>query len=82
MGDNPSPKSPDAEHHASYSPDTLDRIADLVVAKLTALNAFSLLPKHDVAGSNPVTRSNYFLGGENASDSRYHPRVQRSRSRR
>jgi hypothetical protein len=44
-------------HHASLSPDTMDRIADMVVAKLTGRQAFSLLPKHDVAGSNPVIRS-------------------------
>ena len=51
------PYQPTEKRHASLSPDTMDRIADLVVAKLTATGAFSMLPKHDVAGSNPVTRS-------------------------
>ena len=42
---------------ASLSPDTMDRLADLVVAKLKGINPKVLLPKQDVAGSNPVTRS-------------------------
>ena len=42
---------------ASLSPESLNRLADLVVAKLTATNGGVLLPKQDVTGSNPVTRS-------------------------
>ena len=42
---------------ASLSPETLDRLADLVIAKLAATNAAGLLPKQDVVGSNPITRS-------------------------
>ena len=42
---------------ASLSPESLDRLADLVIAKLTARNGGVLLPKQDVAGSNPITRS-------------------------
>ena len=44
---------------ASLSPGTMDRLADLVVAKLKAQTPFSMLPKQAVAGSNPVTRSTY-----------------------
>ena len=42
---------------ASLSPETLDRLADLVIAKLVARNEEVLLPKQDVVGSNPITRS-------------------------
>ncbi len=42
---------------ASLSPESLNRLADLVVAKLTATNRGVLLPKQDVMGSNPITRS-------------------------
>jgi len=42
---------------ASLSPDTLDRLADLVVTKLKGASSCSLLPKQDVVGSNPITRS-------------------------
>jgi len=42
---------------ASLSPETLDSLAELVVAKLTANNGRVLLPKQDVEGSNPFTRS-------------------------
>ncbi|MCJ7769195.1 MAG: hypothetical protein MUO92_01800 [Dehalococcoidales bacterium] len=42
---------------ASLSPDTMDRLADLVVAKLKGISPCSLLPKQDVEGSNPFTRS-------------------------
>ncbi len=41
---------------ASLSPDMLDKLADLVVAKLTRQNGRVLLPKQDVVGSNPITR--------------------------
>jgi hypothetical protein len=42
---------------ASLSPQDLQTIADLVVAKLTAQNAGNVLPKQVVASSNLVTRS-------------------------
>ena len=42
---------------ASLTPETLDKIADLVVTKLTKANGGVLLPKQDVEGSNPFTRS-------------------------
>jgi len=42
---------------ASLPPDTMDRLADLVVAKLKGTSPCSLLPKQDVVGSNPITRS-------------------------
>ena len=42
---------------ASLSPAVLDSLADLIVAKLKAGNTLSLLPKQDVVGSNPITRS-------------------------
>ena len=43
---------------ASLSPDTLAELADLIVAKLRAEKRPVLLPKQDVVGSNPITRSN------------------------
>ena len=43
---------------ASLSPDTLDKLADLIIAKLTPEKRRVLLPKQDVVGSNPITRSN------------------------
>ena len=42
---------------ASLPPDTMDRLADLVVAKLKGTSPCSLLPKQDVVGSNSITRS-------------------------
>jgi hypothetical protein len=42
---------------ASLPPDTMDRLADLVVAKLKGTSPCSLLPKQDIVGSNPITRS-------------------------
>ena len=42
---------------ASLSPESLDRLADLVVAKLMAKNQPPLPSKQVVAGSNPVSRS-------------------------
>ena len=42
---------------ASLSPDTMDRLADLVVAKLKGISPCSLLPKQGAVGSNPITRS-------------------------
>ena len=42
---------------ASLSPEMMDKLADLVVAKLTRQNRGVLLPKQDVVGSNPITRS-------------------------
>jgi len=44
---------------ASLPPDTMDKLADLVVAKLKGTIPCSLLPKQDVVGSNPITRSRY-----------------------
>ena len=43
---------------ASLSPDTLAELADLIIAKLAAEKRHVLLPKQDVVGSNPITRSN------------------------
>ena len=37
--------------HASLSPDMMDRLAELVAAKLRAEKPNYMLPKHDVAGS-------------------------------
>ena len=42
---------------ASLSPAVLDSLANLIVAKLKAGNTLSVLPKQDVVGSNPITRS-------------------------
>jgi hypothetical protein len=42
---------------ASLTPDTLNTLAELIMTKLDARNAESLLPKEDVTGSNPATRS-------------------------
>ena len=42
---------------ASLSPELLDRLADLVVAKLIAKYQNVLPSKQVVAGSNPVSRS-------------------------
>jgi hypothetical protein len=42
---------------ASLSAELLDKLADLVAAKLIAKNDSGLLPKQDVVGSNPITRS-------------------------
>ena len=42
---------------ASLSPEMLDSLADLIVAKLKAKNGVQVLPKQDVVGSNPITRS-------------------------
>jgi len=39
------------------SPELLDRLADLIMARLAAKNSGVLLPKQDVVGSNPITRS-------------------------
>ena len=41
----------------SLSSESPYRLADLVVAKLTAKNEGILLPEQDVEGSNPFTRS-------------------------
>ena len=48
---------------ASLSPDALDKLADLIIAKLTAKERGVLLPKQDVVGSNPITRSIRRKGG-------------------
>ena len=45
---------------ASLSPAVLDSLADLIVTKLQAGEPLCLLPKQDVVGSNPITRSNEF----------------------
>ena len=42
---------------ASLTPETLNRLADLVIARLAATKGGVLLPKQDVVGSNPITRS-------------------------
>jgi len=42
---------------ASLSPELLDRLADLIVAKLPAKNAADLFPKQNAVGSNFITRS-------------------------
>ncbi|MCJ7744600.1 MAG: hypothetical protein MUO99_08630 [Dehalococcoidales bacterium] len=42
---------------ASLSPAVLDSLADLIVTKLQAGDPLCLLPKQDVVGSNPITRS-------------------------
>jgi hypothetical protein len=42
---------------ASLSPENLDRLADLIVAKLNKKNEKSILSKQVVTGSNPVSRS-------------------------
>ena len=44
---------------ASLSPDTMDKLADLVVAKLQGKNPTSQLPKQGVTSSNLATRSNF-----------------------
>ena len=41
---------------ASLSPESLDRLADLIIARLTDKTGGVLLPKQDVVGSNPITR--------------------------
>ena len=51
------PNNGESPQLASLSPQDLETIADLVVAKLTAQNAGNVLPKQVVAGSSPVTRS-------------------------
>ncbi len=45
------------EHPASLSPEMLNSLADLVVAKLRAGNDNTLPSKQSVAGPNPVSRS-------------------------
>ena len=54
----PSSDSPD-EGPASLSPESLDRIAELVVSKLLANNHYGFASKQVVAGSNPVSRWYY-----------------------
>ena len=55
---NKTPLEPEPERLlASLSPETMDSLADLVVAKLKALGSNILPSKQDVAGSNPVSRS-------------------------
>ena len=46
---------------ASLSPESLDRLADLIIARLAAKTDGVLLPKQDVVGSNPITRSTSLL---------------------
>ena len=52
----PSRTKPD-EVSASLSPESLDRLAGLVVAKLIAKNQYGLASKQVVAGLSPVSRS-------------------------
>jgi len=42
---------------ASLTPETLNRLADLIVSKLRTRRSDSLLSKQVVTGSNPVSRS-------------------------
>jgi hypothetical protein len=52
------PLNPEPERLlASLSPETMDRLADLVVAKLTASGHHTLISKQVVAGPSPVSRS-------------------------
>ena len=52
---------------ASLSPHELDKLVDLVIAKLAAQQGGNLPSRQAVAGSNPVSRSipfyEYFPGG-------------------
>jgi hypothetical protein len=45
---------------ASLSTETLNTLADIIIAKLSEKNGGALLPKQDVVGSNPITRSIQF----------------------
>jgi len=47
---------------ALVSPEILDQLAELLLAKLTEKNAGGLLPKQAVASSSLVSRSNLFAG--------------------
>ncbi|MBN1189674.1 MAG: hypothetical protein JXA46_07975, partial [Dehalococcoidales bacterium] len=49
---------------ASLSPKTMDRLADLVVAKLNATGHHVLTSKQVVAGPSPVSRSIEPEGGD------------------
>ena len=52
------PLNPEPERLlASLSPETMDRLVDLVVAKLKAAGLSPLSSKQVVAGPNPVYRS-------------------------
>jgi hypothetical protein len=42
---------------ASLSPDELNSLTGLIISKLAQKNGGCLLPKQDVEGSNPFTRS-------------------------
>ncbi len=48
---------------ASLSPETIDRLADLVVTKLRVLGSHPLTSKQVVAGPSPVSRSTGVTGG-------------------
>ena len=50
---------------ALLSPETLDKLADLVVAKLIAKNENPLPSKQVVAGLSPVSRSNFLKFNRN-----------------
>jgi len=45
---------------AFLSPECLDQLCDLIIAKLEGRNPW-VLPKQDVVGSNPITRSTSLL---------------------
>jgi hypothetical protein len=52
------PLDPEPERQfASLLPEAMDRLADLVVAKLKALGPYPLTSKQVVAGPSPVSRS-------------------------
>ncbi len=56
--DNKTPLESESERLlASLSPETMDRLADLVVSKLRAASPYPLSSKQVVAGPNPVSRS-------------------------
>ncbi len=56
--DNLNTKNPEPERPlASLSPELMDRLAELVVAKLKAAGLSFLPSKQVVAGQNPVSRS-------------------------
>jgi hypothetical protein len=50
MGNNSSQKRVTEKDHASLSQDTMDRLAELVAAKLRAEKPYYMLPKYHVAG--------------------------------
>ncbi len=58
--DNKTPLESESERLlASLSPETMDRLADLVVSKLRAAGPYPLSSKQVVAGPSPVSRSNF-----------------------